>query len=52
MYAQIDAMYEDAGVDNIMFSSNDDDVVPFWEDDMNQQPEVNHLFEYRTELVV
>ena len=50
-YAQIDAMYLDARVDNIMLSSNDD-MVPFWEDNMNEQPEVNHLFEYRTELVV
>ena len=48
-YEEIEAMYEAACVDNLMFSCNDD-VVPFWEDDINEQPEVNPLFENWIEL--
>ena len=43
-FEEIDAMYEDARLYNTMFSSNDD-VVPFWEDDINEQEEVNPLIE-------
>ena len=41
-FEKIDAMYEDARLYDTVFANNDD-IVPFWEDDIEEQEEVNSL---------
>ena len=43
-FEKIDAMYKEARLYDTMFANNDD-VVPFWEDDIEEQEEVNPLIE-------
>ena len=41
-FEKIDAMYEDACLYDTMFANNDD-IMSFWEDDIEEQEEVNSL---------
>ena len=43
-FEKIDMMYEDARLYDTVFANNDD-VVPFWEDDIEEEEEVNPLIE-------